>query len=83
MTAHKVMVQLDEKLVQRLHDVDAAPAGVSDAEAIERVLSRHLARKALRDGQAASPLTEDDADRIAVEELHAMRRERNARDHAA
>jgi len=51
-------------------------AGAADAEVVERALRSYLGRRALDVSQAISQLSEEDALRIANEELHAMRRER-------
>ena len=78
MTAHKISVPLDEELVRRVRDVGATPAGLSDVDAVERALAIYLGDRAVEAAQAAGPLDEDEANRLAIEELHAMRRERDA-----
>lgn len=53
-----------------------APAHAADAEVVERALRVYVGRHALEESQALSELSEDEAMRIAYEELHAMRQER-------
>ena len=55
-----------------------ASASLTDAELLERAARRQLGLEALREGQAMSTLTEEEAMRVAYDELHAMRRERRA-----
>lgn len=50
----------------------------TDAEVVERGLRSYLGRRALGASQTMSHVSEDDALRIADEELHAMRRERRS-----
>ncbi len=52
--------------------------GAADTEVVERALRSYLGRRALDTSQAMSGLSEEDALRIANEELHAMRRERRS-----
>jgi hypothetical protein len=51
-------------------------AEAADAEVVERAMRFYLGRTALETSQAMSELSEEDALRLASEELHAMRRER-------
>lgn len=53
-------------------------AEAADAEVVERALRFYLGRRALEISQAMSGLSEEDAMRVANEELHAMRRERRS-----
>jgi hypothetical protein len=50
----------------------------ADAEVAERALRFYLGRHALETSQAMSKLSEEDATRVAYEELQAMRRERHS-----
>jgi len=50
----------------------------ADTEVVERALRFYLGRQALEASQAMSRLSEDDAMRLAYEELHAMRDERRS-----
>ncbi|TML92184.1 MAG: hypothetical protein E6G10_29840 [Actinobacteria bacterium] len=67
-------VELDERLVSRAR----AQARDDDDEIIEDALSRYLLERLLDNTQQRSNLGEEEATRLAVEELHAMRRERDA-----
>lgn len=53
-------------------------AEAADAEVVEQALRAYLGRRALDVSQAMSGLSEEEALRIANEELHAMRRERRS-----
>jgi len=72
-----VHVELDEKLVSRAR-AEARDARRPNAEIIEEALSRYLLERLLDKTQQRSDLSEEEATRLAVEELHAMRRERDA-----
>jgi hypothetical protein len=76
-TRRTVRVELDEKLVSRAR-AEARDASRPDDEIIEEALSRYLLERLLDKTQQRSNLSEDEATRLAVEELHAMRRERDA-----
>jgi ubiquitin len=53
-------------------------AEAADAEVVERAMRFYLGRRALETSQAMGDLSEEDAMRLANEELHAMRRERRS-----
>ena len=53
-------------------------AEAADAEVVEQALRAYLGRRALDVSQAMSGLSEEEALRIANEELHAMRRDRRS-----
>lgn len=72
-----VPVELDERLVSRAR-AEARDATRSDDEIIEDALSRYLLERLLDKTQQRGDLSEEQATRLAVEELHAMRRERDA-----
>jgi hypothetical protein len=57
---------------------EAHDATRPDDEIIEDALSRYLLERLLDKTQQRADLTEEEATRLAVEELHAMRRERDA-----
>jgi hypothetical protein len=59
-----------------LSRAEARDADRPDDEIIEDVLSRYLLERLLDKTQGAGRLTEEEATRQAVDELHAMRRER-------
>ncbi|TML98477.1 MAG: hypothetical protein E6G10_22840 [Actinobacteria bacterium] len=72
-----VRVELDERLVSRAR-AQARDDSRPDDEIIEDALSRYLLERLLDNTQQRSNLGEEEATRLAVEELHAMRRERDA-----
>jgi hypothetical protein len=51
-----------------------ASASLTDAELLERAARRRLGLTALHDAQAMRTLSEEEAMRVAYDELHAMRR---------
>lgn len=53
-----------------------ASASLTDAELLERAAGRQFGLEALDEAQAMSTLTEEEAMRVAYDELHAVRRER-------
>jgi hypothetical protein len=72
-----VHVELDERLVS-LARADARLATRSDEEIIEDALSRYLLERLLDKTQQRADVSEEQATRLAIEELRAMRRERDA-----
>jgi hypothetical protein len=72
-----VHVELDERLVSRAR-AQARDATRPDDEIIEDALSRYLLERLLDKTQQRADLSEEQAARLAVEELHALRRERDA-----
>jgi hypothetical protein len=71
-------IDVDAVLLADTRDAMKPSAGAQDAEVVERALRFYLGRRALETSQAMSALSEEDAMRIANEELHAMRRERRS-----
>jgi hypothetical protein len=71
-------VDVDAGLLAETRDAMKPSAEVPDAEVVERALRSYLGRRALDASQAMSGLSEEDALRIANEELHTMRRERRS-----
>lgn len=71
-------VDLDAGLLAQTRDAMKPSAGAADAEVVERALRAYLGRRALDASQAMSELSEEEALRIANEELHAMRRGRRS-----
>jgi len=57
---------------------EARDANRPDDEIVEDALSRYLLERLLDKTQQRTNLTEEEATRLALEELHAMRRERDA-----
>ena len=79
MTTARVTVEVDGTLIERARDRSGRPGRQAD-EVVEDALLLYLGFRALDEAQAESELTEEEAERIAYEELHAMRRERDASD---
>jgi hypothetical protein len=71
-------IEVDAELLARARDAMTPAASVEDAEVVERALRLYIGRRALETAQSMSELTEDEAMRIAYDELHAMRRERRS-----
>jgi len=70
-------VDVDAVLLAEARDAMKTSAGAADAEIVERALLAYLGR-ALDVSQAISELSEEEALRVANDELHAMRRERRS-----
>jgi hypothetical protein len=77
MAVRRKPIELDEALIQRARDVDGE-GDKSDTEVVEDALAVYLGTRALDEAQALGGLDEDEADRIAVEEVRAVRRARDA-----
>jgi hypothetical protein len=71
-------IDVDAGLLAEARDAMKPSAEAADAEVVERALRFYLGRRALETSQAMSDLSEEDAMRLANEELHAMRRERRS-----
>jgi hypothetical protein len=80
MAARKITVPLDEALVRRARLEDVSGAGKSDEQVVEDALMVFLGLSALEDARAQGTLGPDEADRLAVDEVKAVRR---SRQHAA
>jgi hypothetical protein len=80
MVARKITVPLDEALVRRARLEDASGADKSDEQVVEDALMVFLGLRALEDARAQGTLSTDEADRLAVSEVKAVRR---SRQHAA
>lgn len=72
----KITVELDAEDVAKVREATGSDPGEPDAAVVQRVLSGVILRKFLDETNAQSSLSEDEADRIAVEEVRAYRRER-------
>ena len=72
-----MQVNVDEAIVSQLREQARDPSRGDDAIVAE-ALSAHLFNRTLRRIQKRTGLGEDEATQLAVEELHAMRRERDA-----
>ena len=76
-SADKVNVSLDADMIAQAREQLGDPvAGLADGAVIERAVNAYLLRRMVDATQAAAGLSEDDAERVAYEELAASRRER-------
>lgn len=73
----KINVDLDAEIVERTRSAVGAGAE-SDAAVVERALNAYLLGRLLDATQARSDLSEEEAERLAYEEVHAARHERGA-----
>jgi hypothetical protein len=73
----KVSVDLDAEIVERTRLAVGSETD-TDSVIVERALNAYLLGRILDITQAQSNLSEEEAERLAYEELHAMRRERGA-----
>lgn len=80
MAVRKIAVPLDEELVRRVRLADVRGADKSDEQVVEDALAVYLGLRALDEARAQGTLPADEADRLAVDEVKAVRR---ARQHAA
>ena len=71
----KVTVEVDAELVSRARE-ELGIAEQSDSAVVERALNAYLLARLLDATQARSDLSEEQAMRLANDELHAARRER-------
>jgi hypothetical protein len=74
-TARKINLPLDEDLIRRARDRDSGQATKSDVEVIEHALTMYLGDRAFEEALAQGPLSDEEAARLAREELQAARRE--------
>jgi ATP-dependent exoDNAse (exonuclease V) alpha subunit len=74
-TRRTVTVQLDEDLVERARERSGRDQA-KDAEVVEEALAVYLGMKALDEAQAESRLSEEEASKLAYEELRALRQGR-------
>ncbi len=75
-TARKISLPLDEELIRRAREQDQSAAAKSDLEVVEDALAVFLGLRALGESRAQGTLEPDEADRLAVDEVRAFRRER-------
>lgn len=75
--ATKITVPLDEALVRRARDEDAAGDQKTDEQVIEDALSVYLGLRALDDARAQGTLIPGEADRLAVSEVKTARAARS------
>lgn len=72
-----VQVSLDHKLVASVRE-QLGDSQRPDDEVVQAALNAYLLDQLLLPSQQRANLTEEEAERLAVEEVHAMRRERRA-----
>jgi hypothetical protein len=75
MARAKATVYLDPDVLRAMR-VHAARKGKRDSDVVEEALREYLGLAAIDRIRSRSDLDEDEAMRLAYEELHAMRRER-------
>lgn len=73
----KVTVQLDAEMIEQAR-AELGLSAATDAAVVERALNAYLLGRLVDSIQAKSGLSEEEANRLAYDELHAMRRERGA-----
>ncbi len=66
---------LDEDLIRRARQQDAC-VGKSDVQVVEDALAVYLGLRALQDARAQGTPDAEEADRLAVQEVRAVRRAR-------
>jgi len=74
----KVTVELDAEDVAKAREAMGGAAGEPDSSVVQRVLNGYLLKALMRSVNSTSELSEEEADRIAVEEVRSYRRERDA-----
>jgi hypothetical protein len=77
MATRKISLSVDEELIRRARERDTAAADKTDGEVIEDALTVYLGDRALDETRAAGTLAPDEAHRLAVEEVRAVRRARH------
>ena len=75
----KVTIEVDAEMIARARaELDLDSESESDASVVERALNAYLLGRLLDATQATSDLSEQQADRLAYEELRAARRDPGA-----
>lgn len=74
--ARKISLPLDEELIRGARQQDQSATAKSDVDVVEEALAVYLGLSALDASRAEGTLDPDEADRLAVEEVRASRRER-------
>jgi Arc/MetJ family transcription regulator len=77
MATRRKTIELDEELLERTRAADGV-VEKSDTEVVQDALSVYLGMRALDEAQALGGLDEDEANRIAVDEVRAVRRAHNS-----
>jgi hypothetical protein len=77
MATRKISLPVDEDLIRRAREQDTAAADKTDGEVVEDALTLYLGDRAVDEARARGALAPDEADRLAVEEVRAVRRARH------
>lgn len=77
MATRKVNLMFDEDLIARARQQDLGESNKTDVQVVEDALSVFLGLRALDESRAQGTLAPDDADRLAVDEVRAVRRARS------
>ncbi len=77
MATRKINLMLDEDLIRLARRQDIAEAGKSDVQVVEDALAVFLGLRALDEARAQGTLAAEDADRLAVQEVRAVRTARS------
>ncbi len=77
MATRKVNLMFDEDLVARARQQDLGESRKTDVQVVEDALSVFLGLRALDESRAQGTLASDDADRLAVDEVRAVRSARS------
>ena len=76
--ARKITIELDADEVAKAREAMGSSADEPDAAIVERVLNGYLLNALVRRVSSRSDLSEEQATKVAVEEVRAYRRERDA-----
>jgi hypothetical protein len=71
---NKLSLLVDEELVRRVHQDAIEAIGKSDPEILEDALSVYLDDRVFAAAGTVGPIGRGEADRLALEEVHAVRR---------
>jgi len=74
MATRKVNLMFDEDLIVRARQQDIGESSKTDVQVVEDALSVFLGLRALDESRAQGTLAPDNADRLAVDEVRAVRR---------
>lgn len=75
----RITVSLDASIVEQVREQLGEPAvGFADGAFIERAVNAYLLRRMVDTTQAAASLNEEDAERIALDELASARQDRRS-----
>jgi hypothetical protein len=77
MATRKINLMFDEDLIARARQQDLGESNKTDVQVVEDALSVFLGLRALDESRAQGMLASDDADRLAVDEVRAVRRARS------